>query len=781
VDSSNGAAVQDNLVERNTASAAWGGASGVGGGLFVTGCNGAEVRDNIVRENLALLNGLKGRGGGIQMVYSHDAQLAGNEISGNLAALYSGDAQGGGIKAGDVGGATLTGNILRDNTAAIYADGDPTSFGLFGGGVHLVEYDGGLLEDNAITGNATCVYCPPGGGFGGGAFLVTADEATVSGNTIADNAGALVDGMGIGGGLHVRDTTGSRVLSNRIEGNRAGIADGSYGGGLVVDSFDASSAQAVVDGNLILANRASEEGADSSAGGCEVAWVFDGLTFTNNVVAGNRAASHEGIELAFLPQGAAVVNNTIANNGSTGVHVLKSAIIFTNNIVVSHTVGVDVDADAAATVSYTLWNGNVTEIGGTGVITHTHAMTGDPAFLKPAAGDFRLTILSAARDAGDPAGAPPAPDHDADGMARPQGAAVDIGAYEWKGYWTRLPLVAKNFTPRTGWAIGDGPDGAAIVHTSDGGLTWQAQGNPALWTGMSGNDISAVDDQTAWAALGSAPGAPSGAILHTTDSGAHWVLQAIPSGLTGGIKGVKGLSRTEAWAASLGGVILHTMDGGATWSVVPHPTVPIVDVNRIDALGGADVWIAAPNEGHGGNTSMIHTQDNGLTWRQEPLPAIPAGHGPMTVNAASPLVSWTALNQSGNIYRTLDGGAGWQLVTSIAVGPNDADDLCAAGLEAAWVVLTPGTGAGMLWRVHVAADGSVERREFLPASTAFSYEGITCVDERAVWAVGMNSRHVQGLPLGVIVLTQDGGETWVQGSAPADIEYWKVSFVGARR
>jgi len=61
-----------------------------------------------------------------------------------------------------------------------------------------------------------------------------------------------------------------------------------------------------------------------------------------------------------------------------------------------------------------------------------------------------------------------------------------------------------------GWAIGSTDDGAAIVHTGDGGLTWQAQGTPALWTGMSGNDISAVDDQTAWAALGSTAGAPSG-------------------------------------------------------------------------------------------------------------------------------------------------------------------------------------------------------------------------------------------------------------------------------
>jgi photosystem II stability/assembly factor-like uncharacterized protein len=152
----------------------------------------------------------------------------------------------------------------------------------------------------------------------------------------------------------------------------------------------------------------------------------------------------------------------------------------------------------------------------------------------------------------------------------------------------------------------------------------------------------------------------------------------------------------------------------------------------------------------------------------------------MTVNAVSPLAVWTAINQSGNLYRTLDGGDQWVEVAKLA-GMGDFDDLCAAGTKAIWAVQTLGYGSGWIWAVHVAADGSVESRKFTPASTAFSYEGVTCLDDRTAWVVGMNSLHVPGLPLGVIVSTSDGGEHWVQGSAPADIEYWKVSFAGARR
>jgi photosystem II stability/assembly factor-like uncharacterized protein len=48
---------------------------------------------------------------------------------------------------------------------------------------------------------------------------------------------------------------------------------------------------------------------------------------------------------------------------------------------------------------------------------------------------------------------------------------------------------------------------------------------------------------------------------------------------------------------------------------------------------------------------------------------------------------------------------------------------------------------------------------------------VSAVDEANAWVVGEN----------VILRTRDGGEHWVQQSAPTDIEYWKVSFVGARR
>ena len=337
-------------------------------------------------------------------------------------------------------------------------------------------------------------------------------------------------------------------------------------------------------------------------------------------------------------------------------------------------------------------------------------------------------------------------------------------------------------TGQVGWAIGqrsDGtPDGtAAILHTSDGGKTWEEQGNPSFWEGMTGNDISAVDDWTAWAAVG---GDDGGAILHTSDGGFTWDLQPLPAGMTDAVKGIKGLSQKIAWAVTLTGIVMQTLDGGETWVIIPHEGITIKQVNRMDAKG-EDIWIADWGSGEKG---MIHSPDFGETWRQETLsdPGPLPGFGPMAVSIVSSRVVWAATRPAANIYRTMDGGDAWHLDAPDISGPNDLDDICAPNADMVWAVQNhSGESGGDIISVHLE-DGKVISNIMDPTHQ-YQYEGVTCFDEKTAWVVGFKAHGVsQDLPEGVILHTADGGTNWTNQPIPVnDVALWKVSFVGAHR
>jgi hypothetical protein len=763
VESSPDAQVRHNLMERNTANAAWNSLRGVGGGLFVTYCDGAVVRDNQVRENLAVLRG-QGRGGGVQFVWSNEALVADNEVTGNLAGLICWDAQGGGIKAAAVYSTTLSGNEVRENAACMYGD-IPGSFGHFGGGVLGVAYDNSRLTDNLITANATCTYCGEAGGFGGGAFIGTSDDAVAAGNTIADNAGALVEGIGAGGGLHLRDTTGSQVLRNRIQRNRAGMADGSWGGGLVLDRLEGTTAQANVDGNLILDNRASgEPTAASNDGGCSVAEMLGGFSFTNNVVAGNQAASVGGVSLVYLQWGGTVANNTIAGNSGIGLQALESAsLTLVNNIVVSHTVGISVTAGTRATVRYTLWHGNGTDIGGAGVISHTHPVTGTPGFVDAAAGDYHLTLASAARDAGDPAGLPPAPGYDADGISRPQGSDVDLGAYEWRGHWLHLPLVPDRYTPAIGWAVGSVVDGyGTIIHTRDGGQTWMRQGTPQQIPDVALQNVSASDAEHAWAV------GPEGVIVHTADGGRSWQRQQVPADVSEvELDGIYAVDRNTAWAVGWQGVILHTTDGGQTWTRQGQGMVPAVQLGGVYASDAQHAWAVGEAEPGNRYGTIVRTVDGGATWEQRPytLARELAGYWLISIHGLDANTVW-AVGHDLVLY-SADGGLTW-IDLEAPSGGLDVNTVFAVDRDTVWVA----GDAGIILRSDQG--GAVGSWQQQPSATGAYIMRLSAVGEESAWAVGQ----VQYPPFsGPVLHTADGGQVWISQTLPVQANWIGVSFV----
>jgi uncharacterized repeat protein (TIGR01451 family) len=146
-----------------------------------------------------------------------------------------------------------------------------------------------------------------------------------------------------------------------------------------------------------------------------------------------------GCGLYLSNSSAQLLHTTVAHNhggDGNGIFVTSDpnpysppiAITLTNTILVSHTVGITVTSGNTATLESTLWNGNLTDWGGAGTINTNNNYTGSAAFLNPAGGDYHLGPTSAAIDKGIDAGIA----GDIDGDARPQGAAPDLGADEYR-------------------------------------------------------------------------------------------------------------------------------------------------------------------------------------------------------------------------------------------------------------------------------------------------------------------------------------------------------------
>jgi parallel beta-helix repeat protein len=418
---------------------------------------GAQITGNTFRGNLGGPMCLTCRGGGLNLGRSRDVQVTGNQFSDNIAGFMEWlvGANGGGLALDALTDSQVLSNTFTNNSAGVGGAGFNS-----GGGIYGIALSEVLFAGNTLTGNWASQV---GSGHGGGAFVepsvsAPSEKLTFRNNRFVGNAASL-SGAGIlmagGGGLELFLTTDSTVQGNRFEGNRAGYELAGLGGGLLLRASigelggDQPAINVVVDGNLFTGNLADIE--ESAGGGLAGSGVKE-YTVINNVFAGNRAAYGGALSMSIQdttvgPFSATVVNNTLYNNTASGIFLYganSDPFVISNTIIVSHTVGVSVPGDEThVVVAYTLWDDVEQRTDNPDMVQDTYPVTGPVRFVDPAAGDFRIRLTSAARDAGDPAGVPPAPDHDADGVRRPFGPRVDIGAYEWHGWLRYMPFVLK--------------------------------------------------------------------------------------------------------------------------------------------------------------------------------------------------------------------------------------------------------------------------------------------------------------------------------------------------
>ncbi|CAI6018377.1 OmpL47-type beta-barrel domain-containing protein [Cohnella sp. JJ-181] len=171
-------------------------------------------------------------------------------------------------------------------------------------------------------------------------------------------------------------------------------------------------------------------------------YVSTSGTVTNNLVYQIGGAA---IHLWHDANTVTISNNTVFSSwfgiivgGGDYYHTPGPAdhVHVSNNIVYDNTYGISEQGDTGLDNTYTnnlVYQNDTYDIRLRNGLTDTGTVSADPQFVYYAAaggGDYRLKSASPAIDAGSPVYAPTV---DLDGHARPIGAAVDLGAYEYTG------------------------------------------------------------------------------------------------------------------------------------------------------------------------------------------------------------------------------------------------------------------------------------------------------------------------------------------------------------
>jgi photosystem II stability/assembly factor-like uncharacterized protein len=202
-------------------------------------------------------------------------------------------------------------------------------------------------------------------------------------------------------------------------------------------------------------------------------------------------------------------------------------------------------------------------------------------------------------------------------------------------------------TPQDGWACGRW---GTIVHSADGGITWEKQESGTDYTLSC---IFFADQENGWAV------GDGGTIIHTRDGGKTWEPQTSPVPYF--LMAVRFASPKKGWICTERTTILHTEDGGKTWQVqFKRGDFVLMGLSFCDELNG---WAV------GEYGFIYHTSNGGKTWEHqagvfgwsEETGEVIGGTYLFDVVAIDPDAAWV-VGMDSYLAKTADGGETWERV-----------------------------------------------------------------------------------------------------------------------
>jgi photosystem II stability/assembly factor-like uncharacterized protein len=235
------------------------------------------------------------------------------------------------------------------------------------------------------------------------------------------------------------------------------------------------------------------------------------------------------------------------------------------------------------------------------------------------------------------------------------------GGWDVRQIDTGLPFRDVQFLDQT---VGWGTTSEGLWRTTDGGGHWSlvrnTQSAKLPVVNFSSDEIM---DGVQFLNAGEGWVVEGGHLIHTTDGGGTWVADGIENTLVTScfflnpnegwsvgqrMRLPKGPGSVDTWHK----IVYGTKDGGASWSRLyeerdddPYP------IDGLCATSRDDIWAGG----------TVHSTDGGVTWKPVNIQdRTGVGGGPCSITFLDRLVGWITTNGPGGYLYTGDGGANWE-------------------------------------------------------------------------------------------------------------------------